>query len=224
MGQLQELGEIWVRGKGLAEAIADAEDDFYQLYNKLNTDRDYQVACGYMSLEQGSMIMSRSCIPAFLEYYTDRLHPSYTSLPGASPFGTNTGCSGYAGSTVVRDLYGTQDYYMAGCDYMNTMSTGYGYAPLDLDQLSQESISALIPEERRKAYYRNVMKVIYSDQRLLEQAERLARLYQEMADVQHRYAQARTEKNARRAAAREAALQAREETGWAPINPNPRFQ
>jgi hypothetical protein len=66
INQVQELDEILVRGKRLRDAIADAEDDFFALYNKLNKDDDYSTSCIYVNTDPDSQIKSRLCIPGFL--------------------------------------------------------------------------------------------------------------------------------------------------------------
>lgn len=63
-----ELEEVIVRGKKLAQVIADAEDDFYKLYNKLNKDDKYDVNCAQLntSPDANSRITSRVCLPGFV--------------------------------------------------------------------------------------------------------------------------------------------------------------
>jgi hypothetical protein len=68
--ELQELDEILVRGSSLRERIADAEDSFFQLYNKLNKNDDYDASCVYVNTDSLSKIKSRMCIPGF---YADAL-------------------------------------------------------------------------------------------------------------------------------------------------------
>ncbi|HUG73483.1 MAG TPA: hypothetical protein VMK82_08685 [Steroidobacteraceae bacterium] len=80
---LEELDEIWVQGKRLSKSIADVEDDFFELYNKVNKKSDYDIYCGYMSLHPGSMIMTRTCTPAFLMYNT-------SVVTGYGSYGRNT--------------------------------------------------------------------------------------------------------------------------------------
>lgn len=63
---LEELDEILVRGQSLTRAIADAEDDFFKLYNNLNKDDDYDTSCVYLALDPSSRITSRTCIPGFV--------------------------------------------------------------------------------------------------------------------------------------------------------------
>jgi hypothetical protein len=67
--QLQELDEILVHGQRLARRIEDAEDEFYKLYNALTRDEDYRMYCGQRSLEAGSRIMVRVCVPGFVANY-----------------------------------------------------------------------------------------------------------------------------------------------------------
>lgn len=61
-----ELDEVRVYGRHLYERITAAEDRFFALYNQLNGDDRYRMSCGYRSLDGGSLIMTRVCIPGFL--------------------------------------------------------------------------------------------------------------------------------------------------------------
>jgi hypothetical protein len=63
---LEELDEILVRGRSLIREIADAEDGFFKLFNKLNQDDDYDTSCVYLALDASSQIKSRTCIPGFV--------------------------------------------------------------------------------------------------------------------------------------------------------------
>lgn len=64
----QELEEILVRGKKLKVQIAEAEDEFFALFNRVNTDDDYDTSCVYLNLdtEGNSTIKSRVCLPGFV--------------------------------------------------------------------------------------------------------------------------------------------------------------
>ncbi len=66
IAQVQELEEILVRGKSIRDAIADAEDEFFALYNKVNKDDDYSTSCIYVNTDTDTQIKSRMCIPGFL--------------------------------------------------------------------------------------------------------------------------------------------------------------
>src|SRR5262245_14805300 len=59
---LEELDQIVVRGESIIKAIADAEDNFYDLFNKLNTDDDYDTNCVYLQLDPTTRINSRVCL------------------------------------------------------------------------------------------------------------------------------------------------------------------
>jgi hypothetical protein len=61
----QELDEIVVRGTHVREAIAEAEDEFFSLYNTLNKDDDYSASCVFIPLGD-TQIRSHICIPGFM--------------------------------------------------------------------------------------------------------------------------------------------------------------
>lgn len=64
--EIQDLEDILVRGKRLRDAIADAEDEFFALYNRINKDDDYSTSCVNLTLDPDSRITSRMCIPGFM--------------------------------------------------------------------------------------------------------------------------------------------------------------
>jgi hypothetical protein len=155
--ELEQLDEIRVRGKSLAFAISDAEDDFFKLYNKLNKDGKYDISCGYTSLS-GSLIRTRACVPTFL-----------TARPS---FG-GSGCGGSAEYFVINDLYGTAPRYQGGGCFHGPAFTG-------------PSAEALIMHWG-PAYVDHVIKVINNDQRLKEKVRNIDALYAELQRVQGRY-------------------------------------
>jgi hypothetical protein len=63
--QVQELDQIMVRGTRVREAIANAEDEFFALYNTLNKDDDYSASCVFIPLGD-TQIRSHICIPGFM--------------------------------------------------------------------------------------------------------------------------------------------------------------
>jgi hypothetical protein len=67
-GELEQLDEIWIRGKRLAEEIEDAEDAFFAVYNKVNKNHDYDVFCGEMNMNSLRMSIVRTCVPGFILY------------------------------------------------------------------------------------------------------------------------------------------------------------
>ncbi len=157
--QLQQLDEILVRGQRLSVEIADAEDEFYLLYNRLNRNAAYEMSCGQRSLRPGSRITTRVCAPGF--YADNYAYSSMSPVPVSLAF-PGSSCS---------------------FDYGNGGASGYcnhsGYMPP-----SPEAVLM----ERSRAWYQHMMKVIRSDARLLQMAGHLDDLHREMQSVTHRYA------------------------------------
>lgn len=215
--QLETLQEVFVHGKKLATEISQAEDDLYFLYNRLNHDRDYDIVCGNMSLDRGSLITTRVCVPGFVAdevaVYTPGPGMRGTSVPYYSGFGSGYGgCNGSQPIAVGTDLNGSA-FYEADCvPYGGTgysassrsYSPGFGASTIASIQdagLGQARAAQLVTPQRRKAYADHVMDVIHSDLRLTKIATRLVGLYQEMDSVRGNYVQRKAEVRAARAAA-----------------------
>ena len=88
--QIQELDEVLVRGGRLRDAIVDAEDDFFKLYNQLNKNSDFTTSCIFASVQADSQIKSRFCIPGFMaDAMADQVYFSEQCKAAAgSPAGT----------------------------------------------------------------------------------------------------------------------------------------
>jgi hypothetical protein len=163
--ELEQLAEIRVRGKRLARRIEDAEDDFFKLYNQLNKDNQYDVLCGDLRLD-GSLIIQRACVPRFI---ADIARPTYS-------FSTGTTCSFSTPYGVPTGMY------------QDTMSSYHCYtAPLVPDRPPVVAVAM----HKREAYLDNVVKVIKSDQRLLDKVRNLDSLYEEMLLAQNRFVKVR---------------------------------
>ena len=111
--QIGTLDEVWVYGKRLSREIEAAEDDFFVLYNKLNKDSQYDVHCGRMALNKGSMLMVRACVPGFIVY-------NYGDVFGRVALG---GCGGFGratSATTVRRLLRGGGYYGGGGYYADS--------------------------------------------------------------------------------------------------------
>lgn len=156
---LQQLDEILVRGQRLSVEIADAEDQFYLLYNRLNKKPAYEMSCGQRSINPGSRITTRLCVPGFI---ADRYSYSAMSPVPVSLAFPASSCSSDFGSTFSTGGY---------CNH-----SGY----------IEPSPQAVLME-RSNAWYQHMMKVIRSDARLSEMAGRLDVLHAEMKSVKHRY-------------------------------------
>lgn len=157
--ELQELDEIWVRGKWLSGMIEGAEDDFFLLYNRLNKDSQYDVHCGRMALNAGSMIMIRKCTPGFIVYnYTDALGRGIGTI----------GCSSESSGTC------------------GGFTDAFGYSAPAFPAFVPPPPEALLMA-KGPAYAANVVKVVKSDPRLLEKVKDLGILYKDMELVQGHY-------------------------------------
>lgn len=63
--ELDELSEVVVTGERLYDRIVKAEDNFFALYNELNSEDDFDTNCASVPVEQDSRIEQRFCMPAF---------------------------------------------------------------------------------------------------------------------------------------------------------------
>lgn len=177
--QLELLAEIRVRGKSLARTIADAEDDFFALYNKLNQVEDFDVLCGHMSVS-GSLIMKRACVPAFLGY-----RAANPSLYWPSGMGGGACNGSSSGMTAHFDGNSSQMVYEGGgCFSGPSTFTSLATAP-------GPSLAA-VAMHRRDAYVANILKVINSDASLVAKVHDLDALYQEMALTKGRFMKVRS--------------------------------
>lgn len=84
----QELDEVFVRGTPmwkLRQAILDAEEQFYALYNELNGEGDFDVHCR-MEAPLGTRINRRVCRVAFFEEAEARFAQAmFTGVPELDP-------------------------------------------------------------------------------------------------------------------------------------------
>lgn len=228
-GDLQELDEIFVRGKSLSRMIEDAEDKFVRHYNKVNKNNKFDVVCDYLRLDRDSLALTRTCVPYFLGY-----------LGVGSGVGAGMGFRGIPQASAPPPIcsagnYITSDgatYYSPGtCSpaigvytmNMNSMIGGIS-APTRIQTSArpQKLGGPVVPEKQRQEYLRSVMRAIYSDQRLVEDATSLAGLYGEMESIQDQYRKAKAEEDARKQAARSERLERRTRNATSPRANNPR--
>lgn len=183
-GELLELGEIWVRGKNLSDVIADAEDELFRLYNKVNRRNQFDIHCSYARLDRDSLAMSRTCLPQFV--YADAVAPGYFHLTGGS-------CPGIP--TMVNSV---QNSYVPACDVIMAATRVINQAPNQTTAHFAAARNGQMDEQRQE-YSRNFIRVLYRDPALIEKAGKLAALYEEMAAIQDSYALAKSEEAARTA-------------------------
>jgi hypothetical protein len=180
--RVEELGEIRVYGKRLAARIENAEDDFFKLYNKLNSNHDYDITCGDVALDPWSMILTRVCVPEFVA--ASAMHT--LSMPGYyEPAPPGPLCNSVQAMAGGTDASGHVYYQSATCTplipaihYSSTLS-------------SNSFFPVTVSEDFRKGYRDNVLAVMTGDPQLLAKGVDLALLYGEMESVQRGVAEAR---------------------------------
>jgi hypothetical protein len=204
--ELQQLDQIWVRGKSLSDMIEDAEDAFVRRYNKVNKKNNFDVVCGYLRLDRNSLALSRTCVPHFIGYMS---MPAMPVFPSSSCMGGYSGGGSipYYGGPNVGMGISSNDYYGASCASMSTPTIGRRPVSAYTDNMRQE-------------YWRTVMRAIYRDQALLDGATTLAALYHEMKTVQDHYQKIKDEEQARKQAARRERREQHRQDSAQPSRPN----
>jgi len=168
--QVEELEQILVRGKRLSHEITEAEDAFFAVYNKVNRNYEFGFTCGEASMNPGSMIMLRTCLPTFVvdAYRTGTSNRGQRA--GLASYPTVIRCSPVANLGTDGAMFYTAD---AGC-----MSWGATY--------ERPSLEALV-SARSTQLAVHMLMVINSDLGLKQLAGNLARLYQESNSMRTRY-------------------------------------
>jgi hypothetical protein len=226
VAEIQELGDVWVRGQSLSRMIEDAEDEFIRHYNKLNKNRNFDVVCDYVRLSRDSMAMTRTCLPQFLGYV--RMGGGMEAVPVTGTLMCTPG-------TFMTTDTGT--YYSSGiCSpafrpFSGYYSSGYysGYPTYGGNSTPSAPAVMRWPENsqtsrQRQEYARTLMRIIYSDQQLLEKATTLAGLYGEMRTIQDQYQMVKAEEDARKEAARREKREQRgRNSARSPRDNNPRL-
>lgn len=184
-----ELDEVWVHGKRLADRIEEAEDAFFALYNELNDDDRFDVHCGLTSLQPGSMILKRSCVPGFMADRIRLQSPARYFRP-LSP--SPAVCQGLP--TVDNGaLHFEAGCYGAPVGHYHTGSSG-SYSPALDRYAGSHSLNTTpgVPLELEVVHYREqyaqtVLDTIQGDARLQEKAADLSALYTELEATQQHY-------------------------------------
>ena len=166
--QLEELAEIRIRGKSLSQVISEAEDAFFAVYNKVNRNYAFSITCGEVSINPGSMIMRRACVPGFVvdAYYGPRA--GY-----ASPQTFYSGCGG--GGGLSGETFFGAGMYCGG-------SWGLSIPPID----ARPSAAALIAA-RSKELAVHMMMLINRNPQLKQMAGHLDDLHREFQSMRVRY-------------------------------------
>jgi hypothetical protein len=189
----EELDQIVVRGESIIKAINDAEDNFYDLFNKVNTDDDYDTQCVYLELSPTSRIASRVCIPGFMaDAMEDQVTFAAQCLPPFSDFDANGN-----GRISREEAQGNPDLYSlfftldASRDGNLVAGEYLEWARWSAAGCFHPPPPQLVLMERSKQWAVEMMKVINSDPRLKEQAGHLDDLYRELRQVQTKYTKVR---------------------------------
>jgi TolA-binding protein len=196
---IQELDEVLVRGERLVKAINDAEDNFYDLFNKVNTDNDYDTSCVYLNTDPdnpGSQIKSRVCIPGFVaDAMADWAQWKVRCQPPVDGFDEFDCLDRSKDNRISWQEASARPELEA--DFTNLDEDDNG--SLDRQEFSNQTYGSpalyqppppqLVLMERSNDWYDHMMKVINTDPRLQEMAGHLDDLYHELQDVQYTYQQ-----------------------------------
>lgn len=189
----EELDEIVVKGKRLSEEIEEAEDEFFALFNKINTDDRYDTSCVQVRLDSDSRMQSRACIPGFVADaladwapFKARCQPPQDGFDEFDCLDRNDDrrlTRAEAGARMELEAeFMTLDEDGDGAitreEWPEDMSFETPYMPPPPD---------LVLMEGSKAWYEHMMKVTQGDPRLKKMADNLGGLYQELAATQRRF-------------------------------------
>lgn len=179
--EVQELGEIWVRGESLSDVIAEAENEFFRLYNKLNRKNQFDIHCSYLRLNRDSLAMTRTCQPQYLSAsgiggVNNVVWPSCISN-----WGFVNGSS--AGWFARCDQGGTSPVLVMGSTFETTKKYLGSGGPQ--------------AEARAQEFIRNFTRIVFRNQQLMETVGALTALYAEMDAIQGSYARVKARSEAR---------------------------
>ena len=183
---LQELDEIMVRGKRLKQTIAEAEDEFFSLFNAVNKDDDYDTHCQQLNVDPESQIRSRVCMPGFV---ADAMAHWAASKVDCTDFTSIAGMDGRISPGEADDdedlkahftlLDINHDGFLSLMEYAerqtNFQTNCYQAPP-----------PQLVLMEGTQRWYEHSMRVINTDPRLQKMAGHLDDLYHELWSEQQR--------------------------------------
>ncbi len=194
--ELEVLAEIEVRGKRLKDEIADAEDDFYQLFNKVNKDDNYDTKCVNLQLDNNSKITTRTCIPGFVanaivdwQVFKAKCQPPYEGFDEFICLDRNKDNRiNWNEASARPELEG--QFTMLDANHDNSITRDeledIGGIPAGTAAYQPPPPQLVLMEGSAK-WAQAMKKVIDSDPRLLEQAGKLDDLYAELARVSQKY-------------------------------------
>lgn len=187
---LEELDEVTVHSKRLLERIAEAEDDFYDLFNKLNKDDRYDTTCSEMNVEPENPLTGhrqRICMPGFVKDamadwapFKARCQPPLVGFDEFDCLDRNRdGRISYAEASVRAEL---EAAFMTADEDRDNRLTRTEF-PVDVSPppaLYQPPPPDLVLMEGTKGWYEHMMKMVRSDPTLQDKAGKLDELYLEL--------------------------------------------
>lgn len=192
--ELVELDEVIVRGGRLKDRIIKAEDEFYKLFNQLNTDDRYDTSCPYLNTDPdnpGSRLQFRMCLPGFVAdamadwaVYKAQCEPEFRSFDS-----NRDGRISKMEAMVNADMSFQFDELDEDDDgHLNEYQEFRNFA--GWAQMNQNCYRPPPPDlvlmEGTSAWYAHAMKVINSDPRLQEMAGKLDDMHRELRTIQGR--------------------------------------
>lgn len=192
--ELQELDEVFVRGGRLRDRIVRAEDEFYKLFNQLNTDDRYDTSCPYLNTDPdnpGSRIQFRMCLPGFVAdamadwaVFKAQCEPEFRNFDGNRD-GRISKMEAMANADMsfqFDDLDENDDDYLNEHQEFRTFA---GWAQMN-QNCYRPPPPDLVLMEGTSGWYAHMMKVINSDPRLQEMAGKLDDMHRELRMIQTR--------------------------------------
>jgi hypothetical protein len=186
---LEDLDEVMVRGRRVAIAIADLEDDYYKLYNKLNKDNSYDVHCYYLNTDPdnpGSALRSRVCMPEFvidamLDWNQGRCEvQDFTTLDLNKDHVLSE--SEVAGSKELLNQFWDMDTDHDGrITYLEFNARSSDYIPTACYTPPSPELVLMAGTDK---WYKQMTKVTASDPRLQKMADNLGDLYGQLKVLQ----------------------------------------
>jgi hypothetical protein len=191
--ELEELDEVFVRGGRLRDRIVRAEDEFYKLFNQINTDDRYDTSCPYLNDpdDRTSRIQFRMCIPGFVaEAMADWAVYKAQCEPEFRNFDTNRdGRVSAIEASVNGDLaFQFEQFDEDGDGYLNQYQEFRNFenwARMNMN-CYRPPPPDLVLMNGTKDWYEHTMKVINSDPRLQEMAGKLDEMHRELNMIQSR--------------------------------------
>lgn len=191
--ELEELDEVFVVGENLRNRIIRAEDEFYKLFNQLNTEDKYDTNCPYVNNpdDPSSRLQFRMCIPSFVAdamadwaVFKAKCEPEFRNFDS-----DRDGRISKMEAMANMDLmFQFDDIDQNGDGYLNEYQEFRDFA--GWAQMNQTCYRPPPPDlvlaEGTKDWYEHTMKVIRSDPRLQEMAGKLDDMHRELRRIQSR--------------------------------------